>query len=248
MHWVHPPAGNVIARTTTRILVGVPVLRCSSMIELLRERVELLRRVAAEQAIPVVIGEPVPVPRDPALPAALHDVFDIVGTVDTGDLRFAPPVAGPVDEQDAQECPLGLPPAIGEGYVVTGETADDVIAIGNISLDPFDGSVYYIDADSYWFYRIDGYAIEEIEVNEFAPDIVAFFTEYVFGPGYPVLADVVCNCRPYQTRKHRYAAPWMRLLVEAGLLDPPSRERPRQWPPPTPELFRVALKPRRNTV
>lgn len=61
------------------------------MIEVLRERVGTFRRLAVEHGLPVVIGEPEPLPRNPELPVGLYDVFDLVGSVDTGDLRFAPP-------------------------------------------------------------------------------------------------------------------------------------------------------------
>jgi hypothetical protein len=222
-------------------------------IEVLRERVEAFRRLAAEHAVPVVVGDPMPLPRNPAIPAGLYDVFDVVGTVDTGDLRFAPPpevrtVRAWRDRVVDSECPLGDPPAIGEGYVVLGEAEGENIAIGGLSLDLTDGSVYYIDGDSYRFYCIDGADLDEIEVEEFAPDLPTFFTRYVFGPGYPHLASTVCNLRPYRTRKHRYVAPWMRLLVAAGLSDPPSRERPRPFPGADPDHRpRTRLKPRHAT-
>ncbi|MEU0559548.1 hypothetical protein [Dactylosporangium sp. NPDC006015] len=200
------------------------------VIEVLRERVGTFRRLAVEHGIPVVIGAPEPLPRNPGLPGGLYDVFDLVGSVDTGDLRFAPPaevrtVEAWWDRVVDEECPLGGPPAIGEGYVVTGDTEDDVIVIGDLSLDVADGSVYYIDGDSYRFYCIDGAGLEEIEVDEFAPDLPTFFTRYVFGPGYPRLAATVCNLRAYQTRKHRYVAPWMTNSREAHpLIPPPGRE------------------------
>ncbi|MFI5911813.1 hypothetical protein [Dactylosporangium sp. NPDC051541] len=222
----------------------------------LEERIETFRLFAAEQAIPVVIGEPMPLPRNPALPSGLYEVFDLVGHVDTGDLRFQPPsevytLEAWRDREVDEECPLGGPPAIGEGYVVIGDTEADNIAIGDLRLDVTDGSVYYIDGDSYRFYQIDGWEIDDIEVDEFAPDVPSFFEHYVFGPGYPRLAAIVCNSRPYSTHKHRYTSPWMRLLVAAGLLDPPSRDRR----PRPPELhtgdpggtLRVARKPRQNT-
>ncbi|GAA3289080.1 hypothetical protein Dvina_36815 [Dactylosporangium vinaceum] len=223
----------------------------------LRERVETFRRLAAEHVIPVVIGDPDPLPRNPELPPGLYDVFDIVGHVDTGDLRFAPPAearspAAWRDREIDEDSPLGDMPSIGEGYVLTGDRPEDNIAIGDLTVDVTDGSVYYIDGDSYRFYCIDGYGLDEIEVDEFAPDVPSFFTHYVFGPGYPRLAAIVCNVRPYQTHKRRYIAPWMRLLAAAGLIDPPSRERssPRlDLPDPDPAAtLRAALKPRRNTV
>jgi hypothetical protein len=220
--------------------------------EVLRERVGTFRRLAAEHAVPVVVGDPMPLPRNPALPAGLYDVFDLVGHIDTGDLRFGPPaevrtVEAWRDRDVDEECPLGDPPSIGEGYVVLGDAPDDNIAIGDLSLDVTDGSVYYIDGDSYRFYCIDGAGLDEIEVDEFAPDLPTFFTRYVFGPGYPQLAATVCNRRPFQTRKHRYVAPWMRLLVAAGLIDPPSRDRPRPLPfAAAGDLRRTRLMPRRN--
>ncbi|MEV0567121.1 hypothetical protein [Dactylosporangium sp. NPDC050588] len=134
---------------------------------------------------------------------------------------------------------------------MTGDTEDDVIAIGDLSLDVADGSVYYIDGDSYRFYCIDGAGLDEIEVDEFAPDLPTFFTRYVFGPDYPRLAATVCNLRAYQTRKHRYVAPWMRLLAAASLIEPPSRERPRPAPSGAGDpgdLFRTRLKPRRGAA
>ncbi|MDG6109838.1 hypothetical protein Daura_17615 [Dactylosporangium aurantiacum] len=219
-----------------------------SAVELLRERAGTFRRLAAEYAIPVVIGDPVPLPRNPALPVGLYDVFDVVGTVDTGDLRFAPPeevrtLEAWRDRVVDEECPLGDPPAVGEGYVVSG---DATIAVGDVSLDVTDGSVYCIDGDSYRFYCIDGAGLDEIEVDEFAPDLPTFFTRYVFGPGYPHLAATVCGLRPYRTRKHRYVAPWMRLLVAAGVIDPPGRERPQRFGDATDEFARIRLKPRRG--
>ncbi|GAA3241124.1 hypothetical protein ACFO1B_08180 [Dactylosporangium siamense] len=220
--------------------------------EVLRERVETFRRLAAEHAIPVVIGDPLPLPRNPALPSGLYDVFDVLGHVDTGDLRFGPPAEVHTleawqDRDVDEECPLGDPPSIGEGYVVLGDAEDDDIGIGDLSLDVADGSVYFIDGDSYRFYRIDGADLDEIEVDEFAPDLPTFFTRYVFGPDYPRLASSVCNLRVYQTHKHRYVAPWMRLLVAAGLIDPPSRERPRPFTAAG-GLLRTRLKPRRGPV
>ncbi|GAA3452607.1 hypothetical protein [Dactylosporangium matsuzakiense] len=126
----------------------------------LRERVETFRRLAAEHAIPVVIGDPDPLPRNPELPPGLYDVFDIVGHIDTGDLRFAPSAEARSPE-----------------------------------------------------------AWRDREIDE---------------------------------DKRRYVAPWMRLLAAAGLIDPPSRERPNprlDLPDPDPAAtFRAALKPRRNTV
>ncbi|MGI5176330.1 hypothetical protein ACQEVZ_08385 [Dactylosporangium sp. CA-152071] len=125
------------------------------VIEVLRERVGTFRRLAVEHGIPVVIGAPVPLPRNPGLPGGLYDVFDMVGSVDTGDLRFAPPaevrtVEAWRDRVVDEECPLG---------------------------------------------------------------------------GYPRLAATVCNLRAYQTRKHRYVAPWMTNSREAHpLIPPPGRE------------------------
>ncbi|GAA1564636.1 hypothetical protein GCM10009827_102800 [Dactylosporangium maewongense] len=88
--------------------------------EVLRERVETCRRLAVEQGVPVVVGDPVPLPRNAGLPVGLYDVFDLVGSVDTGDLRFAPPSEVRTDEawRDRvvdEECPLGDPPATRSG-------------------------------------------------------------------------------------------------------------------------------------
>jgi hypothetical protein len=198
------------------------------MLEVLRERLEMFRRLEAEHRFGVVIGDPVPLPRNPDLPAGLYDAFSLVGRVETGNFRFEPPPEVHTfdawrDRRLGENCPPGSPPAIGHEIARFGD--GDVVTGGEISLDVTDGSVYFIDGDSYAYYLTDGLGEEEIDVEELAPDLPTFFARYVFGPEYPDLVDLVCVYPAHRTRKRRYVDPWMRLLVAAGLVVPPADRR-----------------------
>jgi hypothetical protein len=188
---------------------------------------ELLKRLEAEHSFGVIIEEPVPLEPIPELPFGVIEVFSLFRRVGGTYFHFFQP--DEISSADAwsnravdPESPLASSLLIGiERYSIPDVARDDIDGADVVYVDIEDGSVFYLDPDDYAdIYKNPD---EGIEVEEFAPDIVTFFNEYVFGAKYPVLVDTILGpgVRERRERKGKYrgqyADSWLRLLVAADL-------------------------------
>ncbi|MEN3614798.1 hypothetical protein AAH979_35345 [Plantactinospora sp. ZYX-F-223] len=195
------------------------------MLEVLQERIATFRRLEAEHRFGVVIDARVPLPRIPELPAGLYDVFDLVGRVETGVFRFEPPpVVRTVETWSARpptDAGIWVEHALPIGREVVWMDDDNPVTGGQVDIDVVDGSVFHLDGDDFADYCHRG-GEGRLDCTKLAPDLPTFFARYVFGPEYPDLVGLICRFPAYRTRRRRYADPWMRLLVAAGLVAPPA--------------------------
>ncbi|GAB3979776.1 hypothetical protein V1634_16075 [Plantactinospora veratri] len=192
-------------------------------------KVDLLRRVEAAHGFGVVIEEPAnalePIPE---APDGLVEVFSLFHRLEGSYFRFVQPpeidsaAAWAGRELCATDDLMGYPLTI--GYEIR-DIPVDLVAERNlgppIRLDVETGSVYFIDTDEYIYY-VKGMP-GEIEVEEFAPDVVTFFDECVLGAGYPEFVREMCGPAALDHRvrrgrfKGQYTDTWRRLLTAAGL-------------------------------
>ncbi|MFG2086904.1 MULTISPECIES: hypothetical protein [unclassified Spirillospora] len=119
-----------------------------------------------------------------------------------------------------EHCPLGDPLEIGhERYGIPPDVLERIDGGAPIRLDLSNASVYYVDPDDYiFFYK--NVEIEQIDSEDFADDIVAFFNHHVLGEGYPRLVEAVLGkgAATEHDRRGRHKDNWMRLLSASGLL------------------------------
>jgi hypothetical protein len=186
------------------------------------EKVELVRRVEAEHGFGAVIGEPRELESISGVPEGVTEVFSLFQELRGDAFVFRRPAE--IESPDAwaardvnPHCPLGSPLVIGSEL-----GGPDKIEASPVNLDLDDGSVYFCDPDEYIF-AYKNVEVEEIDVEEFAPDIVTFFDEFVLGERYPRLVEVVLGTAPVtrRDRKGRHRDAWMRLLVRSGLVSEP---------------------------
>ncbi|SCG56085.1 hypothetical protein [Micromonospora coxensis] len=192
----------------------------------IRDKLELLRRVAAEQGLDVVVGDPAPLEPVPDLPG-VAEVYRLFDRLEGDNFRFAAPeeirtpeawAARTVDEND----PMGSPLAVGhEVHSIPPKLRADIRAGAPVYLDTEDLQVYWMDPDDYVFQY--EHPDDDVEFTVLAPDVATFFDECVLGPRYPELVAVVLGpgVAEQRARKGRhageYADNWRRLLVAADL-------------------------------
>ncbi|MBQ0895493.1 hypothetical protein KBX37_20715 [Micromonospora sp. U56] len=192
----------------------------------IRDKLALLTRLEAEHGFGVVIEGPAPLEPLPDLPG-VAEVYRLFGRVEGDNFRFTPPeqITSPaawraytVDPDD----PMGSPLTIGrELRSVPPGLRGEIKGGAPIYLDTEDLEVYWMEPDAYIFQY--EHPDEDVEYTVLAPDIVTFFNERVFGPGYPDLVATVLGpgVRDRRLRKGRhageYADNWRRLLITAGL-------------------------------
>ncbi|MFK3981669.1 hypothetical protein ACI2K4_14975 [Micromonospora sp. NPDC050397] len=189
----------------------------------IRSKLELLRRLAAENGSGVVIEDPATLEPVPELPAGVTEVFGMFRRIEGSYFRFVQPaeVSGPAAwaaREINPEDPMGNPLVIGyEIHSVPSFAADDIVGGDPIRMDAEDGGVYYLEPDDYvMLYENPD---EDVEIEDFAGDIVTFFNEFVLGDKYPFLVETVLGsgARNDRDRNGEYTDTWMRLLVRAGL-------------------------------
>ena len=197
-----------------------------ALLDRIRDKLELLRRVAADGGLAVVVGDPTPLEPVPDLPG-VAEVYSLFGRLEGDNFRFAPPAeivtpaawaARTVDEAD----PMGSPLAVGhELHSIPPGLRDDIPAGAPIYLDPEDLDVYWMEPDDYIFQY--EHPDEDVAFTVLAPDVATFFDEHVLGPRYPELVATVLGPgvaeRRLRTGRHtgEYADNWRRLLIAAGL-------------------------------
>ncbi|MEE6259670.1 hypothetical protein [Plantactinospora sonchi] len=202
--------------------------RAAALAEI-RRKLALLKQVEAEHGFGVVIEEQTaPLEPIPELPAGVIEVYRVVRRLEGSYFRFRQPpeIASPAAFRDRELVPydlLGHPLSI--GWEIRDIPADLVAErdVGQpIYLDVDEGYVYHVNTDEYVLH-VKGAYDGDIEVDEFAPDIVSFFDTCVLGPDYPDVVETVCGPfhRDHRVRKGRfkgqYTDTWLRLLVAAGL-------------------------------
>ncbi|MEV1331282.1 hypothetical protein AB0J20_17100 [Micromonospora costi] len=196
------------------------------VLDQIREKLDLLRRLDAEQGFGVVIGDPVPLEPLPDLPG-VAETYRLFDRLEGDNFRFVAPEAirsaaawadRPVDPDD----PMGSPLPVGyELHSVPPKLRGDVPGGAPIYLDVSDLEIYWMDPDDYVFQY--EHPDEDVEFTVLAPDIATFVNERVLGPGYPELVATVIGPavpdRRLSSGRHagEYADNWRRLLVAAGL-------------------------------
>ncbi|GAA2542590.1 hypothetical protein GCM10010435_07970 [Winogradskya consettensis] len=198
----------------------------------LREKIDLLRAVEAQQRFGTVIGPGAELAPIPALPAGTTEVFSLFGRLEGNYLLFKPPssIRTPTAwrEHTSDNFALGEALVIGAEIFSTpefrsgeNESGEDGMGYGGapIRMSLADGHVYYIDPENYIFLYKNPDA-DNVEIEVLAPDLMTFFDRYVLGDQYPRLVEVVIGSQAAEQRHRKtgdHVDSWRRLLIAAGL-------------------------------
>lgn len=196
-----------------------------STVAAIAEKIETLRALEERQKFGTVISPGEPMPDLPGLPAGVAEVFSLFGRAEGSNFRFEPPaeirsLEAWVNRRTEADGPLGDWLTIGHELdsVPTFVRADGITGEA-VRMHSANGEVYFIESAEYteWYKDREW---EGAEVTRFAPDVVTFFDQYVFGPRYRDLSSAVLGqgSADLRTKKGGYRDTWMRLLDAAGLL------------------------------